>query len=301
MVRIAVIGAGLMGHGIAQVFAQAGHDVAIHDQSAQALATAHERVAQNLRVMGLPPDAAGRIRLRDRLEDAVSDAEVVFEAAFEDLAVKRGVFARIEESAPPSALVATNTSVMTIGDVTALSRTRERMLGTHWWNPPHLIPLVEVVQGDRTDPKAVERMLALLREVGKSPVHVRRDVPGFVGNRLQHALWREALALVDEGVCDPETVDQVVKTSFGLRLSMLGPIENADLVGLDLTRAIHAYLLPHLSRAEAPSRTMEGHIEKGELGMKTGQGMREWPPGTADAVRSALAAHLVALEAGRRA
>lgn len=301
MARIAVIGAGLMGHGIAQVFAQAGHDVAIHDQSAQALATVRDRVAQNLRVMGLPPDAAARIKLCDHLEDAVSDVEVVFEAAFEDLAVKRGVFTRIEESAPPGALVATNTSVMTIGDVTALSSTRERMLGTHWWNPPHLIPLVEVVQGECTDPQAVERMLALLREVGKSPVHVRRDVPGFVGNRLQHALWREALALVDEGVCDPETVDQVVKTSFGLRLSMLGPIENADLVGLDLTRAIHAYLLPHLSRAETPSRTMDEHIEKGELGMKTGQGMREWPPGTADAVRSALSAHLVALAAGRGA
>lgn len=298
--RIGVIGAGLMGHGIAQVFAQAGHDVAIHDQNPETLRTVPQRVRQNLSAMGLAPHAAERIELCPMLGDATSGAEVVFEAAFEDLRVKREVFRQIEETAPPDALIASNTSVMTIGDVSAEARTPQRMLGTHWWNPPHLIPLVEVVQGERTDPGAVDRMITLLRAAGKTPVHVRKDVPGFVGNRLQHALWREAFALVDEGVCDPETVDLVVKMSFGLRLPVLGPIENADLVGLDMTQAIHQYLLPHLSRATTPSEALQRHLEQGDLGMRTGQGLRSWPPGVPEKVRSDLAAHLIRLETERR-
>ncbi len=298
--RIGVVGAGLMGHGIALVFARAGHDVAIYDESPDALATVHRRVRENLQAMGLPLDAAERIALSPTLEGAVSDAAVVIEAAFEDLGVKRAVFREIEAAAPRDAIVATNTSVMTVGDVTAEARTPGRMLGTHWWNPPHLIPLVEVVQGERTDPAAVHEMLALLEGAGKSPVHVRRDVPGFVGNRLQHALWREAFALVDEGVCDAETVDRVVKQSFGLRLAVLGPIENADLVGLDMTEAIHRYLLPHLSRETVPSKTLTQHLQRGEMGMKSGQGMRSWSQEQADGVRTALAAHLLRLAAERR-
>ena len=142
------------------------------------------------------------------------------------------------------------------------------------------------------------RTIELLDGVGKAPVHVRRDVPGFVGNRLQHALWREAFALVEDGICDAETVDFVVKNSFGMRLPVLGPIENADLVGLDLTLSIHEYLMPHLSRASEPAAVLREHVERGELGMKTGRGFRTWPAGEAQEVRERLVGHLVATSRG---
>jgi 3-hydroxybutyryl-CoA dehydrogenase len=150
------------------------------------------------------------------------------------------------------------------------------------------VPLVEVVQGEDTDPAVVERTLALLDGAGKTAVHVRRDVAGFVGNRLQHALWREAFDLVDAGVCDAETVDTVVKEGFGRRLAVLGPVENADLVGLDLTLAIHAYLLPALRPPSEPSAGLRARVERGELGMATGAGWREWTPAEAGAVRERL-------------
>jgi 3-hydroxybutyryl-CoA dehydrogenase len=184
--------------------------------------------------------------------------------------------------------------VIPVARITERTRHRGRALGTHWWNPAYLIPLVEVVQAEATDPEVVERMLRLLAAAGKTPVHVRRDVPGFVGNRLQHALWREAFRLVEDGVCDAETVDVVVKSSFGRRLGVLGPIENADLVGLDLTLAIHEYLLPDLDRTPGPAAVLRDKVARGELGMTTGRGLRIWGEGEAAAVRERLLRYLAA-------
>jgi 3-hydroxybutyryl-CoA dehydrogenase len=291
--RIAVVGAGLMGHGIAQVFACAGHEVAITDSDPVALQTVPERVRANLERLELDPSAADAIELCSELEEAFDGAEAVFEAAPEDLTLKRGLFERMSRAAEPNAILATNTSVISVGEIGADAIDPGRVVGTHWWNPPYLIPLVEVVQAERTDPQTVERTIDLLERVGKSPVHVRRDIPGFVGNRLQHALWREAFALVDEGVCDAETVDRVVKQSFGLRLPVLGPAENADLVGLDLTLAIHDYVLPHLDRTPGPAQVLRDHVERGELGMKTGRGFHNWTADEAQAVRERLLDHLV--------
>jgi 3-hydroxybutyryl-CoA dehydrogenase len=168
------------------------------------------------------------------------------------------------------------------------------MLGTHWWNPPYLIGLVEVIQAPRTAPESVTRMMELLTRVGKEPVHVRRDVPGFVGNRLQHALWREAIAIVAAGICDAETVDTVVRSGFGKRLAVMGPMENADLVGLDLTLAIHERVLPDLDRTPGPSEYLTELVDRGDLGMKTGRGFQEWQPGAADEARQRLTRHLSA-------
>jgi 3-hydroxybutyryl-CoA dehydrogenase len=291
--RIAVVGAGLMGHGIAQVFACAGHEVAITDPDPEALASVPERVAANLERIGLGPAPA--IELCAELERAVDGAEAVFEAAPERLELKRELFARLGRLTPPETILATNTSVMSVGEIGADADAPGRVVGTHWWNPPYLIPLVEVVEAERTDPDTVTRTIRLLESVGKEPVHVRRDVPGFVGNRLQHALWREAFHLVDEGVCDAETVDRVIKRSFGLRLPVLGPAENADLVGLDLTLAIHEYVLPHLDRTPGPAAALQEHVERGELGVKTGRGFLDWPEGEAQAVRERLLDHLVAV------
>ncbi len=258
-----------------------------------ARATVAERVGANLRAIGHGQDAVARVAVHDSLESAVGDAEVVIEAAPEDLPLKQELFERLDRLAPAGTMLATNTSVMSVGEIGARATRRGRVLGTHWWNPPYLIPLVEVVQAEATGEGVVRRMLDLLAEVGKTPVHVRRDVPGFVGNRLQHALWREAIAIVAAGICDAETVDTVVKQSFGRRLAVLGPLENADLVGLDLTLAIHDYLLPHLDSTPGPASLLRDKVARGELGMKTGKGFRQWPPGEPDAVRARLLRFLV--------
>jgi 3-hydroxybutyryl-CoA dehydrogenase len=292
--RVAIIGAGLMGHGIAQVFAVAGARVVVHDPVADALDSVRARVAENLVALGQDTAAAREIAVADTLEDAAAGAELVIEATPEKLDLKQAVFERLDAAAPAEAILATNTSVMRVGEIAARVRRRDRVLGTHWWNPPYLIPLVEVIETDETGPDAVERTLALLRRVGKTPVHVKRDVPGFVGNRLQHALWREALNLVDAGVCDPETVDTVVKAGFGARLPVLGPIENADLVGLDLILDIHSYVLPRLDPPSEPAEGLRTRVARGELGMKSGMGYRRWSSEEADAVRRRLREHLVA-------
>jgi 3-hydroxybutyryl-CoA dehydrogenase len=294
---IAVIGAGLMGHGIAQVFARAGHPVAVFDPSAQALRTLRGRIRRNLTDLGQDPLAAERVHPAADLEHCVADAHVVFEAGPEDLAFKQELFERLERMALPDALLASNTSVIPITQIMQGLRTGRRAMGTHWWNPPYLVPLVEVIRTPATDPALAQRMAALLAGVGKTPALVAQDVPGFIGNRLQHALWREAVALVADGVCDAETVDTVVKASFGRRLPVLGPLENADLVGIDLTLAIHQTVLPAIDRTPGPSPYLRQLIDAGKLGMKTGEGFRTWTPQQQDELRARVLAHLVAMNA----
>ena len=290
--RIAVVGAGLMGHGIAQVFALAGHDVTITDAVAASLDTVKQRIAANLRDLGEDERAVERVTPRLRLDEAVADADLVVEAVAEDLAVKQAVFRDIEKAAPGDAVLASNTSVIPITAIMQGLRERSRALGTHWWNPPFLVPLVEVIGTQWTSAAAIDRTMKLLADVGKTPVHVKKDVPGFVGNRLQHALWREAIALVEDGICDAETVDTVIKASFGRRLAVLGPLENADLVGTDLTLAIHKTVLPAINSRPAPSPYLESLVAQGKLGMKSGEGFRTWTADAQSALRARVVNHL---------
>jgi 3-hydroxybutyryl-CoA dehydrogenase len=289
---IAVIGAGLMGAGIALVFAAAGHRVALFDAVPEALAAALPRIRDNLTAIGLDPAAAARIAPHAQLATAVAYADFVIEAAPEDLALKQGLFAEIENAARPTAILASNTSLIPITAIMERLRDKTRALGTHWWNPPYLVPLVEVVRTVDTSDAAVEATLKLLGSVGKTAVEVKKDVPGFIGNRLQHALWREAIALVADGVCDAQTVDEVVKASFGTRLAVLGPLENADLVGTDLTRSIHNYVLPALDRSTAASPYLDRLVEAGRLGFKSGEGFRKWTPEQQAALRERVTHHL---------
>jgi len=161
-----------------------------------------------------------------------------------------------------------------------------------WWNPPYLVPLVEVIGTEWTSPAAIDFTMALHKAVGKTPVHVRKDVPGFVGNRLQHALWREAISLVERGICDAETVDKVIKAAFGRRLAVLGPLENADLVGTDLTLAIHQTVLPDIDCRPGPSPYLERLVAEGKLGFKSGEGFRKWSPEQQAALRTKVVEHL---------
>jgi len=290
--RAAVIGGGLMGHGIAQVLALGGLDVVVHDPVPEALAAVPGRIQANLDALGIQAEVD--VALEGELERAATGADWVFEAAPETLALKQQLFERLDAAAPPDAVLATNTSVMRAGDIAARARRRGRIVGTHWWNPPFLVPLVEVVQGPETEPATIDRTLSLLESLGKTAVHVRRDVAGFVGNRLQHALWREAFDLVDKGVCDPETIDTVIKAGFGRRLPVLGPMENADLIGLDLTLAIHEYVLPELDPPSAPSAGLRRRVEHGELGVKTGAGFRSWSDCDAAELRARVIERLAA-------
>ena len=175
------------------------------------------------------------------------------------------MFAALERTARCDAVLASNTSVIPISKIMRGLKDKSRALGTHWWNPPYLVPLVEVIGTRWTSAGAIERTIALHAAAGKTPVHVKKDVPGFVGNRLQHALWREAISLVENGICDAETVDTVIKASFGRRLAVLGPLENADLVGTDLTLAIHKTVLPAIDWTMALHKAagkMPVHVKK---------------------------------------
>ncbi len=297
--RIAVIGAGLMGHGIAQVFALAGHDVALTDCHAPALASAKDRILANLTDLGDDVAALDRVRVCGALAEAVAEADFIVEAVREDLSVKQQLFAEIERTARPDAVFASNTSVIPITAIMAGLENRARALGTHWWNPPYLVPLVEIIATAWTTPAAIEFTLNLHAEIGKTPVHVKKDVPGFVGNRLQHALWREAISLVENGICDAETVDTVIKSAFGRRLAVLGPMENADLVGTDLTLAIHRTVLPAIDARPAPSPYLEKLVADGKLGMKAGEGFRTWTPQQQAELRGRVLRHLKAARESR--
>jgi 3-hydroxybutyryl-CoA dehydrogenase len=290
--RIAVIGAGLMGSGIAQIFAAAGHDVALFDASAEALAQAPRTIANNLRDLGCPPLDPQRLTHHRTLAAAAVGADFVFECAPERLDVKRQIFMQLGEHAPAGAVLASNTSVIPITRISENLECAPRIIGTHWWNPAHLIPLVEVVPTVRTEPRCVESMIALLRRVGKSPVRLGRDIAGFVGNRLQFALWREAQWLVAEGVCDARTLDDIVKSSFGPRLAVLGLMENADLIGLDLTLDINRVVTPDLHRSPEPNALLQRLVAAGRLGFKTGSGFREWTPESIAECRRRLTRHL---------
>ena len=293
--RIAVIGGGLMGHGIAQVFARAGHYVRVQDPSTEVLSTLQERIRHNLSELNQDVSAVCRVSGHSGLVEAVADADVVIEAGPENLSIKQQIFADIEAAVSVNAILASNTSVIPITQIMSRLKHGGRALGTHWWNPPYLIPLVEVIKTTSTTAATVDAMTALLKAVGKIPATVERDVPGFIGNRLQHALWREAISLVQNGICDAQTVDMVVKSSFGLRLAVLGPLENADLVGLDLTKAIHEIVLPDLDRTPGPLPILARLIADGKTGMKSGEGFRRWTPAQQAALRKQVLEHLKAL------
>jgi len=292
--KISVVGAGLMGHGIAQVFAVAGHEVTITDTVMKNLDTVEGRIAANLRDLGDDESAVSRVRSCVDLAEAVRDADYVVEAVLEDLPLKQKLFADIERHVRPDTILASNTSVIPITSIMRGLKKRERALGTHWWNPPFLVPLVEVIATEWTSPQAIAWTMELHQAAGKKPAHVKKDVPGFIGNRLQHALWREAISLVENGICDAETVDAVVKASFGRRIAVLGPLENADLVGTDLTLAIHDNVLPAIDSRPGPSPYLKKLVAEGKLGFKSGEGFRKWSPEEQAALRAKVVKHLKA-------
>lgn len=291
--RIAVVGGGLMGHGIAYLFAATGYDVGLFEPAAEVRASLPHRLRAIAELFDDDPGLLARIATGDQLARAVDGAAFVFEAAPEKLPLKQQIFAELESLVAPSTILASNSSAIPSTDIGRHLQHRDRVIGTHFWNPPHLVPLVEVVQNERTSSETVARTMALLQSAGKVPVHIRRDIPGFVGNRLQHAMKREAIALVASGVCDAETVDVVVREGFGARMAVLGPMEQSDLVGLNLTLDIAEVLYAHLDNTAGPHPFLRDKVNAGKLGMKTGEGLRVWTPFAAQAVRERLSRFLV--------
>lgn len=283
--HIGILGAGLMGHGLAQVFAIKKCNVTLYDRDDEALSECINRIRSNLEVfvsMGLVDadevdESLKRIHLERNLARMCQDRDFIIEAISENLTLKQQVFLEMEKNVSPATILASNTSAIPITSIAENMLYPERVLGTHFWNPPHIVPCVEVIKAEQTSDDVFEQTYALMERVGKSPVRVLKDVPGFLGNRMQHALWREAIKLVENGIASAEDVDKVVRNAFGLRLAFLGPLETADLAGLDLVYDIHEDLFPHLDRSTEPSSFLKAKVEKGHTGAKSGKGFHDWP------------------------
>lgn len=277
---VAVIGAGLMGAGIAGEFARGGYDVVLVDTSADALEKgihslkhAQQTLVDVGHVTAVDAETAlNRVQTTTQLSDACSEAAILVEAVPEDLAIKKEMFEAFDKFCLPETILASNTSGLSISKIATATQRPEKVVGLHFWNPPHVVPLVEVTKGEKTSDATAEHMMAVCRTLGKKPILVQHDIPGFVGNRLQYAVVREALHLVAEGVASVEDIDLAMTAGPGLRYGLLGPLRTADLGGLDVFYAISQYLCAELNADQGASPVLKELVEQGKLGAKTGEG-----------------------------
>jgi len=283
--NILICGAGMMGKNIAFVFSSnPEYNIALYDIYDTDVYAGIRTSTKQLVDKGILSEAELEKRLSrisfttDIDSELVSGTDFVIEAVFEDMGIKQETFAKLEARCRPDAIFCTNSSVMSPSQISSKMTYRERFVGTHFWNPAHLIPLVEVVKSDASSDETANTVMEVLSSVGKHPVLCKKDVPGFIANRMQHALWREAISIVENGIADAKTVDEAVRYSFGLRLPQLGPMENADMVGTDLTYNIHDYILQDLEDSHAPSPLLKELRDSGKIGFKTGEGFQKWTP-----------------------
>jgi 3-hydroxybutyryl-CoA dehydrogenase len=294
MKSVAVLGLGTMGCGIAQVFASAGCEVRGYDEVEAARSSARDRARRNLQELseaGMPlrdgTDATlQRLTVVDSEPDAVKGAEFVIEAVREDLAVKQQLFARLEKTVPPSTILATNTSTLSVAAMSEHLKHQDRVVVSHWFNPPHIIPVVEVVPGPKTSEATMLATIELLRRSGKFPVRLNRDIPGFVVNRVQAAMIREVWALLDAGLASAEDIDTAVQGSMGFRLAASGPLEINDFGGLDVWRRVYENLTPQIYSGTRLPDVIKAKVEAGEFGPKTGKGIYDYPPERLEKVRT---------------
>jgi 3-hydroxyacyl-CoA dehydrogenase len=295
--RAAVIGTGTMGPGMGAVLARAGIETALYDVSAEALERARaasELAAGVLDRLDAVKEDGGSLRFETELEAALDGSDLVLEAVPERLELKQEVFPQFEDVVAPEAVLASNTSGIPITKIANVCRHPERVVGLHWSNPPHLIPMIEVIPGEQTSQETVDAASALVRRIGYHPV-VEKEVAGFVENRILYAILRECLDLVDRGIIDPEGLDLNVRWGIGYKLAVIGPMELLDMAGLDIYNAVGSYLNPDLSTSGDVSSTIRDLIDKGRLGMKTGGGIYDYTPEQIDELRAKRAARLVAV------
>jgi len=301
--RVAVIGAGIMGPGIAEVCAEAGLEVVLQSRSRDNLDAALDRIRKNQRDLvaaGLLTEAAAtgalaRLRLTQDLAEAVTGAAFVSENIPEDLALKQAFIRNLSRLARPDAILASNTSGLSISAIAASADRPERVVGFHWLNPPHLTLPVEITRGAKTSEETMRATVALAQRIGRRPFRVERDTPGFLWNRLQMALVREAVHIVEQGVATPEDVDEAMRWGLALRWTAVGPFQIMDLAGLTTFRAVASYVYPDLSSASKPHALLEDLIARGHTGARAGKGFHEYGPGAHEALIRARDARLIAL------
>jgi len=281
---VGILGAGDMGHGFAAQFAVHGHDVTLLDHRQSNLDAARDRVhdvVSFLRSEGLtdrsPDDVASGIEYTLDRERGLASVDLVLESVPEDLDLKRDVFRGLADVAPGNAVLASNTSGLPVTEIAeAVPEDADRVVGCHWWYPPYLLPTVEVIRGEQTADETVERVESFLDSVDRTPILVEKDVPGFVWNRIQMAIFREALHIVEEGVASPEDVNTAIRDGYALRTAAIGPLETIDIAGLDLVQTVLDDLSPHLCDDDEASRLLEEHLAEGRDGIHSGAGFFEY-------------------------
>lgn len=283
--NVLIVGGGLMGKNIAFVASSVPeHQITVYDVRPVDVADGIRQNTRQLVEAGVLTEAElderlSRIGFTTDLDSAeVKASDLVIEAVFENMDLKRETFAKLEARLRDDCIFCTNTSVMSPTEISRDLVHKERFVGTHFWNPGHLIPLVEVVRTEATTQETADAVMEFMTRIGKKPCLCNKDVPGFIANRLQHALWREAISIVENGIADAPTVDTAIKNSFGLRLPQLAPLENSDMVGTDLTYNIHDYVLAHIEDSHRPSPLLTEMKEAGKLGFKSGEGFYKWTP-----------------------
>jgi 3-hydroxybutyryl-CoA dehydrogenase len=281
--NVTIVGAGTMGHSLAQVFAQGGYDVWLNDLKEEILSKAMSLIASNLMTQvelgflekSQQASILKRIQTSTKIAEAGNKADFVVEAIIEDAGAKKEMFQTLDKICPPEAILASNTSYMNIFQFVKTKRP-EKVLITHWFAPPHIVPLVEVVRGPETSPEVVEAVKALLIKLGKKPIVLSKFLPGFIANRLQSALGSEVLFLLDNGYATPEDIDEATKASFGLRIPILGLVKRMDFTGLDLTQKIISNRLYEPPRPQGSSKSIDRLVVQGKLGVKSGGGFYDY-------------------------
>jgi 3-hydroxybutyryl-CoA dehydrogenase len=289
--NISVIGSGIMGHGIGQTFALGGYEVILNDLSGELLNKAVQQIKKNLETFiefGITTAEAAqralsRIRTETDLRSTVKHADIVVEALPELMDLKKRVLKELDDSCPSHTLIASNTSGLSLTEMASeIKRQRQsQAVIAHWWNPPHIIPVVEIVRGRYTSDQTVDLIFHLLAAIGKKPVKVLKEAPGFLGNRMQFALYREALACLRDGIASAEDIDLAVKGTFGFRLPTIGPLETSDLGGLDTFLNISDYLFKEIDRSTEAPEILRQKVKAGKLGVKAGEGFYPYPGGKA--------------------
>lgn len=289
--HVAIIGAGTMGPGLAVQFARHGADATVIDHRESNLEDAKETVSEALSFLETEGMLSGEPdTVRDRIDytldtaAGVSETELVIETVSESREIKREVFENAFAAAPEEAILSSNTSGIPITELGEFVPEPERVVGCHWWNPPYLLPLVEVVRGERTSDGVVDRTVEYVEGVDREPIVVDRDVPGFVWNRIQFAVMRECAHIVEEGIASIKDVDRAVRDGYALRTAAVGPFETADLSGLDLFRDVSENILPDLSSATEIGAVFDERIERGETGVAAGVGFHEYDESLAKAI-----------------
>lgn len=282
--NVLVVGAGTMGHGIAHVFARKRFNTFLYDQKYEVVEKAKQAIEQELDFLFTENSITAEEReitldnlnLAKELEPAAENADLIVEVIIEDLTAKQGLFKELDQLSRPDVILASNTSGISISKIAEATKRPETVIGMHWWNPPYLIPVIEIIKGNKTSDETMDKIKDITYKLDKKPVIVYKDVPGFLGNRMQYALMREAISLLEEGVASAEDIDLMVKAGFGFKFPVMGPLETIDMAGFDIYHKVSAYLYNHLCNSTESHQIIENRMAENKKGIKTGAGFYEY-------------------------